>query len=312
MNSENVVMKESTKEWFKPADIKDIKKYEQTRPSLNYWQDVWQRFKQDKMAFVGLVLIIIVTIFAIFGPMISPFEYDQQDFSISNQWPTLSHPFGTDMFGRDIFVRVMYGARISLSIGFVASIINLTIGVIYGGISGLIGGKVDNLMMRFVDVLYSIPTMIFVILLMVVIGPGLKSIFITLGISYWVGMARIVRAEVLRLKQEEFILAAKVLGTSPRRILFSHILPNAMGPILVTLTLSIPSAIFTEAFLSFVGLGVSAPAASWGVLVNDAVSSLEIYPFQLFFPAAAICITILAFNFLGDGLRDALDPKLRK
>jgi len=299
-------------ELFEEVSKEEKKKNEKLQPSLTYWQDVWQRLKKDRMAIAGLIIIIVITLFAIFGPVISPYEYDEQNFDISNQSPTLAHPFGTDQFGRDIFVRVMYGARISLSIGFVASIINLTIGVIYGGIAGLLGGKVDNIMMRIVDILYSIPTMIYVILLMVVIGPGLKSIFITLGISYWVGMARIVRSEVLRIKQEEFVLAAKVLGTSPRRILLRHILPNAMGPIIVTLTLSIPSAIFTEAFLSFVGLGVSAPMASWGVLVNDSISSLSTYPYQLFFPAAAICITILGFNFLGDGLRDALDPKLRK
>ena len=167
-------------------------------------------------------------------------------------------------------------------------------------------------MMRIVDVIYSVPMMIYVILLMVVVGSGLKSIFITLGISYWAPMARIVRAEILRLKNEEFILAAKVIGASPKRILLRHLIPNAMGAILVTLTFSIPGAIFTEAFFSFVGLGVSAPMASWGVLCSDAVSSLAIYPYQLFFPAAAISITILAFNFFGDGLRDALDPKLRK
>ena len=299
-------------ELFEKVSKEEKKRNEFLQPSLTYWQDVWQRLKRDRMAVAGLIIIVIIALFAIFGPFISPYEYDEQDFDISNQFPTLAHPFGTDQFGRDIFVRVMYGARISLSIGFVASIINLTIGVIYGGIAGLSGGRVDNVMMRIVDILYSIPTMIYVILLMVIIGPGLKSIFITLGISYWVGMARIVRSEVLRIKQEEFILAAKVLGTSQRRILLRHIIPNAMGPIIVTLTLSIPSAIFTEAFLSFVGLGVSAPMASWGVLVNDAISSLSLYPYQLFFPAAAICITILGFNFLGDGLRDALDPKLRK
>ena len=167
-------------------------------------------------------------------------------------------------------------------------------------------------MMRIVDVIYSVPMMIYVILLMVVVGPGLKSIFITLGITYWAPMARIVRAEIMRLKNEEFILAARVIGASPKRILLRHLIPNAMGSVLVTLTFSIPGAIFTEAFLSFVGLGVSAPMASWGVLSNDAVSTLSMYPWQLFFPAAAISITILAFNFLGDGLRDALDPKLRK
>jgi len=303
---------ELTDDLFTEVSREEKKAKKIQKEGLSYWQDVWMRLKSNKMAVAGLMIIIIVSFLAIFGPLMSPYTYDEQNFAVSNNGPSLEHLFGTDMFGRDIFVRVMYGARISLSIGFVASFINLTIGVIYGGISGLLGGRADNVMMRIVDIIYSIPRMIYVILLMVVIGSGLKSIYITLGIAYWIGMARIVRSEVLRLKNEEFILAAKVLGTSQKRILLRHILPNAMGPIIVTLTLSIPSAIFTEAFLSFIGLGVSAPMASWGVLVNEALSSLSIYPYQLFFPAAAICITILGFNFLGDGLRDALDPKLRK
>ncbi|MBQ7543807.1 MAG: ABC transporter permease [Synergistaceae bacterium] len=293
-----------------PADERDTA--EVLRPSRTYWQDVRSRLVKDPLAVLGLIVILLIVGLAVFGPVFSPYEYDAQDFMMSNEPPSLSHWFGTDMFGRDLFVRVMYGARISLAVGFVASIISLFIGVTYGGISGFVGGKTDNLMMSIVDVIYSVPMMIYVILLMVVLGPGLKSIFITLGISYWAPMARIVRAEVLRLKNEEFILAARVLGASPSRILFRHLIPNAMGPVLVTLTFSIPGAIFTEAFLSFVGLGVSAPMASWGVLSSDAVGSLAIYPYQLFFPAGAISITILAFNFLGDGLRDALDPKLRK
>ena len=293
-----------------PDDERDTA--EILRPSRTYWQDVRSRLVKDPLAVLGLIVILLIVGLAVFGPMFSPYEYDAQDFMMSNEPPSLSHWFGTDMFGRDLFVRVMYGARISLAVGFVASIISLFIGVTYGGISGYVGGKTDNLMMSIVDVIYSVPMMIYVILLMVVLGPGLKSIFITLGISYWAPMARIVRAEVLRLKNEEFILAARVIGASPSRILFRHLIPNAMGPVLVTLTFSIPGAIFTEAFLSFVGLGVSAPMASWGVLSSDAVGSLAIYPYQLFFPAGAISITILAFNFLGDGLRDALDPKLRK
>ena len=276
------------------------------------YNDVWKRLRKDPLAMSGLIIIIAILFFAVFGPMFSQYEYDAQNYMEINEFPSLKHFFGTDMFGRDIFVRVLYGARISLAVGFVASFISLFIGVIYGGISGFSGGKIDNVMMRIVDVIYSVPMMIYVILLMVVVGSGLKSIFITLGISYWAPMARIVRAEILRLKNEEFILAAKVIGASPKRILLRHLIPNAMGPILVTLTFSIPGAIFTEAFLSFVGLGVSAPMASWGVLSNDAIGSLAIYPYQLFFPASAISITILAFNFLGDGLRDALDPKLRK
>ncbi|MBQ9629893.1 MAG: ABC transporter permease [Synergistaceae bacterium] len=297
---------------FEPLSPEEKMHSEIIRPSLTYWADAWRRLKNDKLALFGLIVIMIILILAVFGPVFSPYEYDAMDFMMINEPPSLSHWFGTDIFGRDLFVRVMYGARISLSVGFMASIISLFIGVIYGGISGFAGGRTDNIMMRIVDVIYSVPVMIYVILLMVVVGPGLKSIFITLGITYWAPMARIVRAEIMRLKNEEFILAARVIGASPKRILLRHLIPNAMGSVLVTLTFSIPGAIFTEAFLSFVGLGVSAPMASWGVLSNDAVSTLSMYPWQLFFPAAAISITILAFNFLGDGLRDALDPKLRK
>ena len=285
---------------------------ETLRPSKTYWADVWSRLKEDKLAVFGLWVILIVMVFAVFAPMFSRYEYDGMDFNFSNDPPTLTHFFGCDMFGRDLFVRVAYGARISLAVGFLASFISLFIGVIYGGVSGYKGGKIDDVMMRIVDVIYSVPAMIYVILLMVVVGPGLKSIFITLGISYWAPMARMVRAEVMRIKSEEFVIAARVTGASPSRILFRHIIPNAMGTVLVTLTFSVPGAIFTEAFLSFVGLGVSAPMASWGVLCSESVPAMAIYPWQLFFPAGAISITILAFNFLGDGLRDALDPKLRR
>ena len=299
-------------EMFTPLPAEEKAHAEVMRPSRTYWQDVRARLMRDPLAVFGFVVIVVILAAAVFGPMVSPYEYDAQDFMVSDEPPSMSHWFGTDMFGRDLLVRVLYGARISLAVGFLASFISLFIGVIYGGISGFAGGKTDNVMMSIVDVIYSVPVMIYVILLMVVVGPGLKSIFITLGISYWAPMARIVRAEVMRLKNEEFILAARVIGASPRRILLRHLIPNAMGSVLVTLTFSIPGAIFTESFLSFVGLGVSAPMASWGVLCSDAVGALSVYPWQLFFPAGAISITILAFNFLGDGLRDALDPKLRK
>lgn len=297
---------------FEFVGAEEKNKAEFIRPSQTYWQDAWQRLKRDKLAMFGLFLIVYIFLMAIFGLLLSPYAYDEQDFLISNEFPSRAHPFGTDMFGRDMFVRVMYGARISLAVGLMASLINLTIGVIYGSISGFVGGRTDDVMMRIVDTIRSVPTMIYVILLMVVVGPGLKSIFITLGINYWTNMARIVRAEIMRVKNEEFVLAARVIGASPARMLLRHLIPNAMGPILVTLTFCIPQAIFAEAFLSFVGLGVSAPMASWGVLSSDAMNALMVYPYQLFFPAMAISLTILAFNFFGDGLRDALDPRLRK
>ncbi|GAW92863.1 ABC transporter permease [Calderihabitans maritimus] len=282
------------------------------RPSMSYWQDAWRRFKKSRMAMVGLVIIGIMVIAAIVGPLLVPYTYWEQDLTRTNEPPSADHWFGTDALGRDLFVRVLYGSRISLLIGFISAFINMTIGVIYGGISGLFGGKIDNIMMRIVDILYSIPFLLVVILLMVVMGPGLKSVYIAFGLSFWLGMARIVRGQILSLREQEYVLAAQALGASKFRILIRHLIPNAMGPILVTVTLLIPSAIFTEAFLSFIGLGVSAPMASWGVLAADGYKAIRSYPWQLFFPAAAICITILAFNFVGDGLRDALDPRLRR
>lgn len=219
--------------------------------------------------------------------------------------------FGTDAVGRDIFVRIVYGARISMIIGFVASLMNLTLGIFYGGISGYLGGMADNTMMRIIDILRSIPRLLYVILLMVVFGSGLLTVVIVIGLVDWLGMARIVRGQVLSIKHQEYVLAARALGANPRRILTRHLIPNAMGPIIVQTTMNIPAAIFTEAFLSFVGLGVSAPQASWGTLANNALSGFMSYPYEMFFPAAAICLTVLAFNFLGDGLRDAIDPRLR-
>jgi oligopeptide transport system permease protein len=288
------------------------KAQENIRPSISYWQDAWRRLKENKVAMASMVIVFVVVIMAVVGPYLSKFDYSSNELLNSNQYPDKVHWFGTDELGRDLFVRVMYGARISLSVGFVAAFINLTIGVLYGGFSGYYGGKVDNTMMRLVDVIYSIPMMLYVILLMVVLGKGLINVFITLGVVYWGNMARIVRGQVLSLKEQEFILAARAAGAKKSRIILRHLIPNCMGQIIVTLTLSIPGAIFTEAFLSFIGLGVSAPMSSWGTLCNDALSTFKSYPYQLFIPAIAICITMIGFNLFGDGLRDALDPKMRK
>lgn len=269
----------------------------------------WQRFKVNRLAVVGAGIIAVMIVLAIIGPMISPYTYADQSLVDANQSPSLSHWFGTDTLGRDIYTRVMYGARISLTIGIVAALLNLVIGVIYGGIAGYFGGKIDRIMMAIVDVLYGIPLLLYVILLMVVIGPGLASIFIALGIAYWLNMARIVRSQIVKVREEEYIIAAETMGIPKWRILWRHILPNCVGPIIITLTLAIPDAIFTEAFLSFIGLGVNAPMASWGVLASDGISSMRAYPFQLIFPALAISVTMLGFVFLGDGLRNVFDPK---
>ena len=250
--------------------------------------------------------------------MNSPFDYSflYKGEEITETYKMVfnrTYPFGSDILGRDLLVRVMYGARISLTIAIVATLVNLLIGVFYGSLAGYEGGRTDMLMMRFVDILNSIPLVLYVILIMVIVGNrGLWTMTIALGSVYWVQMARLVRGQMLSLKNQEFVLAAQALGVSRNQIITRHLIPNAMGPIIVSMTMLIPSAIFTEAFIGFIGLGVSAPMASWGTLANDALAGLLSYPYQLFFPAMAIAVTMLSFNFLGDGLRDALDPRLRK
>jgi oligopeptide transport system permease protein len=303
---------EVSKDMFKvvPKEKKNPQKIE--RKSLSYWQDVTRRLRKDKLAMIGLGFVIFIALAAIFGPMLSRYSYTAQNLSNGNIGPGASHWFGTDKFGRDLFVRVLEGARISLTIGLVASILSIFIGVIYGGISGYFGGIVDNIMMRIVEAIYAIPMTIYVILIMIVLKPGLISIILALTISFWVTMARIVRGQIMSLKQQEFVLAAKTIGASNMRIILKHLIPNCLGQIIVTLTLSVPDAIFQEAFLSFIGLGIPAPLASWGSLASDALGGYQLYPYQLIFPALAISLTMLAFNLLGDGLTYALDPKMRR
>ncbi|RYE46038.1 MAG: ABC transporter permease [Hyphomicrobiales bacterium] len=226
------------------------------------------------------------------------------------QW-NMSNLLGTDQLGRDVLARQLYGARISLTVAFVATLVNFFIGVFYGGLAGYLGGKADTIMMRIVEVISTIPLTLYVILIMVVFNSGFLSVVLAIGSVYWVDMARIVRGQILTLKQQDYVAAARTMGASTPRILVRHLLPNSVGPILVTLTMLIPSAIFIESFMSFIGLGVAPPEASWGTLTSEAVETLRAYPYQLFFPAAAISLTMFAFNFLGDGLRDALDPRLR-
>ena len=292
-------------------DTAALNREEISRPSQSYWQDAWRRLKKDRLAMFGMVTLAIITLLAIFGPMFCPYEYDGADFMAINQWPSQQHWFGTDALGRDLYVRILYGARISLSIGVVAAAINMVIGVLYGGIAGFAGGRVDSIMMRIVDIIISLPSLLYIILIMMIMGANVKSILVAQCISAWVGTARVTRAQVVSLKHSEYVMAAKLSGLSNWQILLSHLLPNSMGPIIVTVTFLIPSAIFNEAFLSFLGIGIQKPMASWGSLANDAIETLRSAPYQMVFPILAISLTMFSLNFVGDGLRDALDPRLK-
>lgn len=291
---------------------KDLKKAISERSATTFGQDAWRHYRKNYLAMGGLAVLVLIMVFSIIGPIFSQFDYASNDLTKTNLFPDWIHPFGTDELGRDILSRTMYGTRISLLIGFGSVVINLTIGIIYGGISGYLGGRLDNLMQRTIDIIFSIPDMLYVILLMVTFGAGLQNIFIVLGLINWVPMARIVRGQVLTLREQEFILAARILGAGTGKILFRHLLPNSVGPIIIVSALQIPTAIFMEAFLSFIGLGIQAPVVSLGSLVANGRMNIPSYPYALFFPALTIAFLMLSLNFIGDGLRDALDPKLRR
>ncbi|WP_238403258.1 ABC transporter permease [Paenibacillus mesophilus] len=282
------------------------------RESLSSWKDSWLRLRSNKLAMTGLVILILLAFMAIFGQMMTPYNYYANDLQNTNQPPSAEHWFGTDDLGRDMFARTWMGASISLRVGLFAAAIDLLIGVIYGGIMGYFGGKVDEVMNRFSEVLDSIPYLLIVILFVVVFEPSMYTIILALVVTGWIKMAWIVRGQIMLLKNHEYALASRSLGAGFSRILFRHLIPNASGPIIVTLTLTVPQAIFAEAFLSFLGLGVNSPAASWGTMISDSLSSWMYLPWRLFFPAVLISLTMFAFNVFGDGLRDALDPKMRK
>ena len=281
------------------------------RKSKTFAADAWGRFKKNPLSMFGLVIITIIIIFAITGPIISPHTYEQQNINEQYQGPSKDHWFGTDKFGRDLFVRIMYGARISLTIGFSAAFISICIGIVYGGTAGYFGGTLDVIMMRIVDIIAGIPSLCYVILIMLYLGSSVQSIVLAICVSSWTRTARVVRSQVLTLREQDFIMAAKSIGESNTTIIRRHLIPNCLGPIIVTVSFLVPEAIFTEAFLSFLGIGIMIPMASWGTLANDAIPNLRSHPYLMFTPAAAISLTMFSLNFIGDGLRDSLDPKLK-
>lgn len=300
-----------TRDKFKTIGKNSNKMETISRPNVGYWQDAWRRIRKNKIAFLSLCLVIIYVLMAIFAPMFSQYTHYTQSVEEMNQGFSKTHWFGTDSLGRDLWVRAWMGARVSLSIGFIASIINSIIGSIIGGISGYYGGKVDMIIQRLVDVIYGIPSMIVTILLMVVLGSGVQCLIIAMVCVGWIGSCRFVRGEVLKLRESDFVAAAKILGVPDMVIIIKHILPNIMGLIITNLTMAIPNAIFNEAFLSYIGLGVKPPNCSWGILAKEGIANLRVYPYQVIIPSILICTTMLALNLLGDGLRDAFDPKLR-
>lgn len=304
------------KEMFAPA-LREQDKERITRPTIGYWADVFRRLRQNKLAMLGLILIIAMVILSFLGPVIAKQDYSTQDLMITNQPPMDNHFFGTDELGRDLFVRVCYGIRYSILIGILAAAMDFIIGVTYGGIAGMANSKVDTLMMRIAEVIYAIPYMLIVILMSVTLsseqGASLFTLVLAMSITGWIPMAIMVRGQVLQLRENEYVLASRSLGADKAYILKRHIIPNTLGPILVNVTLTVPRAIFAEATLSFMSLGLQPPRPSLGVLCNEGLGVMGIGLFyQIFFPAMFISLIMFSFNVLGDGLRDALDPRLRK
>ncbi len=282
------------------------------RPSISYWQDAVRRLKKNKIAMISLFFLIFMILMCIFAPYVYPHPYNEQNIAITNQTPTAEHIFGLDDLGRDIFARIWVGGRVSLTIGIVGALVSLVVGTLYGGISGFCGGIVDDVMMRILEIIVGIPYMVVVIIVSVFLGKGMTSLMIALCMTSWTGLARLVRGEIIELKESEYVMAARVLGTPPFRIITKHLIPNTLSIIIINTTFSIPGFIFSEAFLSFLGMGIQPPLTSWGAMAALGQQQMTYYPHELIFPALAISVTMLAFNLLGDGLRDAFDPKLRQ
>lgn len=286
----------------------DVKRsHHQELPFDDTYRSPWQNLKRNIYVRIGTFLFLPILFLLLFGPTLSGYTYEGQQLAFKNHPPSFQFWFGTDDLGRDIFTRICYGARISLAVGLLAAFIDLIVGILWGGIAGLLGGRCDEAMMRCADTLYSLPYLLVVILLTVLLGNGLFSITIAITLTGWITMARIVRGQILSLKEVDFAMAARALGASPSRLLFRHLLPNAQGPILAVLTLTIPSAIFSEAFLSFIGLGIQAPLASWGTMANEGLPAMQFYPWRLFFPALFISLTMLSFNLLGEGVKASFE-----
>ncbi|HXQ79793.1 MAG TPA: ABC transporter permease [Opitutaceae bacterium] len=275
------------------------------------WSDAWHRLQRNRLALAGGMLLVVLLLACAAGPLFSQ-SYEEQNLDLGAAPPSASHWLGTDTLGRDLFARTLYGGRISITVGLVATFVALVIGVTYGAVAGFAGGKIDALMMRVVDILYALPFAIFVILLMVFFGRNIFLLFFAIGAVEWLTMARIVRGQVLSIKRMEFIEAARALGLGRRRIIFRHVIPNVLGPVIVYTTLTIPSVMLLEAFLSFLGLGVQAPMSSWGVLIKDGSEKMEEFWWLLVFPGTLFSLTLFSLNFLGDGLRDALDVRASK
>ena len=285
---------------------------ENTEKGRSLRQDALVRLRKNKMAMISLCFLLLLIVIALLTPWIAPYSYEEQNLSLGASAPSAQHWLGTDILGRDQLTRIMYGSQISLAVGFIATAVALTIGVLWGATAGFVGGRVDAIMMRTVDALYALPFTIFIILLTVVFGSSLLLLFLAIGAVEWLTMARIVRGQVLTIKKQEFVEAAISMGLSPWRIISRHLIPNVLGPVIVYTTLTIPSVILLESFLSFLGLGVQPPASSWGSLISNGVETMEEYPWLLIFPGLVLTMTLFSLNFLGDGLRDALDPKASK
>lgn len=285
---------------------------EQEERGSSLWQDAWIKLRKNRLAICGLVILLLLCLVSLLTPWIAPYGYEEQNLLLGASAPSAQHWLGTDIFGRDMLTRIMYGGRVSLTVGLIATAVALIIGVLWGATAGFIGGRVDAVMMRLVDILYALPFMIFIVLLMVVFGRNIFLLFFAIGAVEWLTMARIVRGQVMNLRKQEFVEAAYSLGLSQWTIIRRHIIPNTLGPVIVYTTLTIPSVMLLEAFLSFLGLGIQPPQSSWGLLISYGVETMEEFPWLLIFPGLTLSLTLFALNFLGDGLRDALDPRTSK